>query len=91
MLENKSDYSPIFQFIISVAVPCYFYGYTYVSTLIPCIATLIPHIFRISTQIPGIPTLIFRTRIPIPFLAFPSLLFAFFSFRSPIPHFGFYR
>ena len=30
--------------------------YTAISTLIPCIAILISHIFRISTQICGIPT-----------------------------------
>ena len=62
-----------------------------ISSLIPCIATLIPHIFRISTQIPRIPTLIFHTSIPFPFLVFPPLFSAFSSFRSPIPHFGFYR
>ena len=59
--------------------------------LILCIATLIPHIFCISTQIPCIPRLILRIRIPILFLAFPPLFSAFPSFRSPIPHFGFNR
>ena len=59
--------------------------------MILCIATVIPHNFRISTQIPHIPTLILRTRIPIPFLAFPPLFSGIPSFWSPIPHFGFYR
>ena len=33
------------QFIISVVTPCYFYHYTSVSTLIPCIDILISHFF----------------------------------------------
>ena len=57
--------------------------------MIPCIATLIPQIFCISTQIPHIPTLILRTRLPIPFLAFPPLFSALPSFRYPIPHLTF--
>ena len=44
-----------------------------VSTLIPCIGNLIPHILRISTQISRIPTLTLHTRIPISFFAFPPL------------------
>ena len=57
--------------------------------LISYIATLIPYIFRISTQIPGIPILI--PRIPTPFLTFSHLFSAFSSFRSPILHFEFHR
>ena len=59
--------------------------------LILCIATVILHIFRIFTQIPCIPRLILRTRIPILFLAFPPLFSACPSFLSPIPHFEFHR
>ena len=36
-------------------------------------------------------TAILHTRIPIPFLVFPPLLSTFPPFRSPMPHFGFYR
>ena len=50
----------------------------------PSSPTLISHIFRISTQIPRIPTLILCTRILISFPAFPPLFSAFPSFRSPI-------
>ena len=85
------DFSALFEFIISIAILSHFYRYTWVSTLTPCIATLIPHIFCFSTQIPRIPTLISRTRIPILFVVFLPLFSAFPSFRSPIPHFGFYR
>ena len=49
-----------------------------------------PH-FCISIQIPCILTMIPRTRIPIPFLAFPPLFSAFSSCRSTIPQFGFCR
>ena len=38
-------FSPLFEFIISIAILCCFYRYTYVSALIPCIATLIPSHF----------------------------------------------
>ena len=65
-------------------------------TLIPRIPTLIP---RISTPIPRIPTLISRIptlipRIPTPIPRIPTWFPAFPlfpSFRSPIPHSGFYR
>ena len=57
-----------------------------ISTLIPRISTLIP---RISTLIPRISTLI--PRICFATLALPPLFSGFPSFRSPIPHFGFYR
>ena len=57
-----------------------------ISTLIPRISTLIP---RISTLIPRISTLI--PRICFAILALPPLFSGFPSFRSPIPHFGFYR
>ena len=91
MLEIYFHFSPIFQFIVSVAISSYFYRYTYVSTMILCIAPLIPHIFPISNQIPHIPTLVPRTRIPIPFLAFSPLFSVFHPFRSSIPYFDFYR
>ena len=64
---------------------------SFISTLIPSIDTFFPQIFRISTQIPRIATLILRTRILIPFLAFPPLFFGIPLFCSPTPHFGFYR
>ena len=78
------DFSPLFEFIIFIAILCHLYRYTSVSTLIPCISTLIPHIFCISTQIPRIPTLIPHTHFSIPFLLFPPLFSTFPSFRSPI-------
>ena len=43
-----------------------------------------PTFFCISAQIPRIPTLVSRTHIPIPFLAFPLLFFTFSSFHFPI-------
>ena len=42
-------------------------------------------ILKFPPQISGIPTLIPRTRIPIPFLVFPSSFSAFPSFHSHIP------
>ena len=47
--------------------------------------------FCISNQIPCITTLIFCTRVFIPFLAFTPLFSTFPSFRSPVPYFGSYR
>ena len=78
------DLSPLFEFIISIAILCHFYLCTYVSIYI---ATLIPLIFGISTHIICIPTLILRAHIPISFLAFPPLFSAFPSFRSQISQF----
>ena len=44
---------------LNLLFPLLFYVvYTAISTLIPCIAILISYIFRISTQICGISTLI---------------------------------
>ena len=71
-----------------------YHFYCYSTSFLPLylsIATLIPHIFWISTQIPSILTLICRSRISITFLTFLSLFSAFPSFRSPIPHFGLHR
>ena len=84
------DVTPLFEFIVSIAILCHFYRYPYVSTLIHCIATPIPHIFCVLTQSPHIPTMFPHTRIHFPFLAFPPLFSAFLSFRSLILHFGFY-
>ena len=76
-----------------------FYCYTLLSTLIPCISTLISQIpwipaliariSCISTQITRIPSLI--SCIPITSLAFPPLFSPFPLFYSSISHFGFYR
>ena len=68
---------------LNLSFPLLFYV---ISTAIPKFRdspwfTVIPRIFRISTQIPW---------ISIPFLAFLPLFSAFSSFCSPIPHFGFY-
>ena len=80
-----------FEFVISVTILSHFYRYTQVSTLVSCIATLIPHIFCITTQIHRILALIPHIRIPIPFLTFPPLFSTFPSFHSPISNFGFYK
>ena len=84
------DFSPLFEFIIFIAILCHLYRYTSVSTLIPCISTLIPHIFCISTQIPRIPTLIPHPLFhPIP--PIPTLILHISLIPFPNPHFGFYR
>ena len=62
-------FSPLFQFIISIAFLFHFYCYTSVSTLILYLTTLISHIFCISTQIPDqyfkeIVTLVQKRTIP---------------------------
>ena len=85
------DFCPLFEFIISITILCNFYHYTYVSTLISYIGTLIPLIFHIVTQILYLPTLIPCIGILVPFLAFPPLLSAFSSVHFPILHFDFYR
>ena len=45
------DFSPLFEIAISIALLFHFYCYTYVSTLILYIATLISGIFHIPNQI----------------------------------------
>ena len=79
MRETKFSFSITGTSLQSLNLPfpsvfhCHFYHYTQVSTFIPCNANLIPHILRISTQIPRISTLTLHTRIPISFFAFPPL------------------
>ena len=66
---------------LNLSFPFLFYIIS-TATFIPCIATLIPHIFTITTQIPCILTLIH-------FLAFSPLFSALSWFRSPISRFDF--
>ena len=67
MRETKFSFSIIGTSLQSLNLPfpsvfhCHFYHYTQVSTFIPCNANLIPHILRISTQIPRISTLTLHT------------------------------
>ena len=58
---------------------------------IPRIPTLIPRIPTFPTLIACIPNLIARIPTPIPSSPPPPPFPAFFSFRSPTPHSGFYR
>ena len=74
------DFSLLFPFIISFAILCDFYGYNLVSTLIPCIATLIPHMFCIGTQIGRIPML-----IPHPIHRIPTLILCISLIPFPLP------
>ena len=50
------DFSPLFEFIIFVAILYHFYDYTYVCTLIPCIATLIPTFVAFSLSFSVLPS-----------------------------------
>ena len=63
-------FSPLFEFIMSVAFLFHFCRYTWVSTLILYITNLISRIFRISTQIPDqdfkkIVTLVQKQTLPL--------------------------